>query len=470
MTDVRVIQNNGGQVVLGGAVVEEFSGKLRGQVVRAGAEGYDAARKVWNGMIDKRPALIARCAGTADVINAVNFARDNRLLVAVRGGGHSFSGHSTCDGGLVIDLSPMKALRVDPVARTAWAQPGVKWIDFDHETQAFGLATTGGTVSDTGIAGLTLGGGLGWLSSKYGLTVDNLAAADVVTADGSFLKASATENPDLFWGLRGGGGNFGVVTSFEYQLHPVGPTILGGMIVYPLSKAKQVLRFYREFGKAAPDELTIYAGCITPPDGDTVVVLICCYCGPLDKGEKVIGSIKSLGTPLQDMLGPIPYVAQQSLVDGGFPAGSYYYTKADFLSDLTDEAIEVVAEYAATKPSPLSGVLIQTARGAASRVAPDAMAFAHRAFPYAPVIVSQWLDPAKSEENIGWARAFWTALHTFAGAGVYVNDLGHDDEDRVRLAYGANYDRLAALKRKYDPDNLFRLNPNIKPALSAGVS
>jgi len=445
------------------AAVEKFRAVLRGRLLGADDDGYDEARKLWNGMFDRRPALIARCAGTADVISAVNFARENRLQVAVRGGAHSFPGHSVCDGGLVIDLSPMKGIRVDPVTRTARAQAGAKWIDFDHETQAFGLATTGGTASDTGIAGLTLGGGLGWLSSKYGLTVDNLISADVVLADGRFLTASATQNQDLFWGLRGGSGNFGVVTFFEYQLHAVGPTILGGMVVYPLGKAKEVLRFYREFSKAAPDELTIYAALLNPPDGDTVIALFCCYCVPLDKGEEVIRPLKSLGPPVQGMLGPIPYVAQQRIFDEGFPAGSYYYTKADFLADLTDEAIEVFAEYAATKPSPLSGVLVQTARGAATRVASDAMAFRHRTFPYAPLIVSQWLDAADSEENVGWARDFWRALQPFTGGGVYVNDLSHDDEDRIRVAYGANYDRLAALKKKYDPDNFFRLNPNIKP-------
>ena len=461
MVDQQVINAMG--ATLEEAVVQELKASLRGQLIRPGDDAYEEARKVWNGMFDRRPALIARCAGTADVMSAVNFARDNRLQVAVRGGGHSFPGHSVCDGGLVIDLSPMKGVRVDPAARTARAQPGAKWIDFDHETQAFGLATTGGTASDTGIAGLTLGGGLGWLSSKYGLTVDNLITADVVLADGRFLTASATENPDLFWGLRGGSGNLGVVTSFEYQLHAVGPTILGGMVAHPLGKAKEVLRFYREISKAAPDELTIYAAFINPPDSDTVVALFCCYCGPLDKGEEVIRPLRSFGPPVQDMLGPMPYVAQQRIFDGGFPAGSYYYTKADFLADLTDEAIEVFAEYVATKPSPLSGVLVQTACGAASRVASDAMAFPHRTFPYAPVIVSQWLDAADSEKNVGWARDFWGALHAFAGGGVYVNDLGQDDEDRVRIAYGANYKRLAALKTKYDSDNFFHLNPNIKP-------
>ena len=442
----------------------ELKAGLRGQLLSPGDEGYDRARKLWNGMFDRRPALIARCAGAADVIRAVSFARDNRLAVAVRGGGHSFPGHSVCDGGLVIDLSAMKAIRVDLRARTARAQAGVKWIEFDHETQAFGLATTGGTDGDTGIAGLTLGGGLGWLSSKYGLTVDNLVSADVVTAAGRLLTASATENQDLFWGLRGGSGNFGVVTSFEYQLHAVGPTILGGMVAYPLGRAKEVLRFYRQFAKAAPDDLTTYAAFVTPPGGETVSALFCCYCGPLDKGEEVIRPLRSLGSPVQDLLGPMPYVAQQRLFDGAFPAGSYYYAKAGSLADLTDEAIEVFAEYAATKPSPLSGVLVQTVCGAASRVASDATAFPHRGLPYAPVIVSQWLDAATSEKNIGWARDFWKALDPLAGGGVYVNDLSHDDADRVRTAYGANYERLAALKKAYDPDNLFRLNPNITPA------
>jgi FAD/FMN-containing dehydrogenase len=324
------------------------------------------------------------------------------------------------------------------------------------------LATSGGTVSDTGIAGLTLGGGLGWLSSKHGLTVDNLVSADVVTADGRLLTANASENPDLFWALRGGGGNFGIVTSFEYQLHGVGPTVVGGMVAYPLSQAKEVLRFYSDFTKTAPDELTTYAGFVTPPGADTVVALICCYCGPLDKGEEAVRPLKSLGTPVHDALGRLPFVAQQQIFDAGFPTGSNYYAKAASLGDLTDEAIEILIEHAATMPSPLSGMVIQTVFGAASRVAPDATAFRPRAFPYAPIIVSQWLDPAQTAENVAWARDCWGALHPFAG-GVYVNDLGENDEDRVPAAYGTNYQRLAALKKKYDPDNFFRLNPNIKP-------
>src|SRR5712692_5565926 len=294
---------DGGVPTIAGASIKEasvaaFKAGLRGQLLRPGDDNYDGARKIWNGMFDRRPALIARCAGTADVMSAVNFARDNGLPVAVRGGGHSFPGHSVCDGGLVIDLSQMRSIRVDPAARTARAQPGAKWIDFDHETQAFGLATTGGTASDTGIAGLTLGGGLGWLSSKHGLTVDNLLSADVVLADGRFVTASATEHADLFWGLRGGSGNFGVVTSFDYRLHVVGPTVVGGMVAYPLGKAKEVLRFYREFNEAAPDELTTYAAVVNPPGGETVVAVFCCYSGLVDKGEEVCRPLTALTPPV----------------------------------------------------------------------------------------------------------------------------------------------------------------------------
>ena len=444
------------------AAIDKFETGLRGLLLRPGSDAYEGARKLWNGMIDRKPALIARCAGTADIISSVSFAREHGLQVAVRGGGHSFPGHSTCDGGLVIDLSTMKGIRVDSAARLVRAQPGVKWIDFDHETQTFGLATSGGTVSDTGIAGLTLGGGLGFLSSKHGLTIDNLVSADIVTADGRLLTANAGEHPDLFWGLRGGGGNFGIVTSFEYRLHSVGPTVFGGMIAYPLSRARDVLRFYNDFTKTAPDELTTYAGFLTPPGGDTVVALICCYCGPLDKGEAVTRPFRSLATPVHDALGPLPYVMQQQIFDAGFPTGSYYYSKADSLTDLDAEVIDILIEYASNKPSSLSGIAIQTVFGAASRVASDATAFPHRTFPFAPIIVSQWLDPAQTAENVAWARDCWGALHPFAG-GVYVNDLGENDEERIPAAYGTNYQRLAALKKKYDPDNCFHLNPNIKP-------
>jgi hypothetical protein len=446
------------------AVVEEFKAGLRGRALRPGDDGYEEARRIWNGMFDRRPALIARCAGAADVVRSVNLARQHRVPLAVRGGGHSFPGHSVCDGGLVIDLSTMKGIRVDPEARIARAEGGVKWGEFDAETQAFGLATTGGTVSDTGIAGLTLGGGLGWLSSRHGLTVDNLVSADVVLADGRLVTASATQHADLFWGLRGGSGNFGVVTSFEYRLHPVGPVVVGGMIGYPLARAKEVLRFYRDFNATAPDELTAYAGFVTPPDGDTLVAVFCCHSGPLAEGERVVGPLRTFTPPLVDQLGPMPYLSLQRMVDDGFPPGGLYYTKGDFLADLSDAAIDVLARAAATKPSPASGVLVQTVRGAAARVPSEATAFPHRGLPYAPIIVSAWREAAETEANIAWARDLARALQAFGGGGAYVNDLGQDDAGRMRAAYGANYERLTALKKAYDPGNLFRLNPNITPA------
>jgi FAD/FMN-containing dehydrogenase len=462
MTDLGVSTATAARVAE--AVVDEFKAGLRGRVLRPGDEAYDEARRIWNGMFDRRPAAIVRCAGTADVVRAVNFAKQHRLPLAVRGGGHSFPGHSVCDDGLVIDLSPMKGIRVDPVARTARAEAGVKWLDLDHETQAFGLATTGGTASDTGIAGFTLGGGLGWLSSKHGLSVDNLMSADVVLADGRVVTASATEHADLFWGLRGGSGNFGVVTSFEYQLHVVGPTVLGGMVAYPLGKAKDALRFYREFNGAAPDELTTYAAFVTPPGSETVVALFCCYSGPVDKGEEIVRPLTIFGPPAQAQLGPMPYVALQRMLDDGLPAGSHYYATGQFLAELTDAAIDVFVEYAVTKPSPLSAVLVQTVRGAATRVPSDATAFAHRGLPYAPVIVSQWLEGPDADKNVAWTRGFGRTLRALGGEGVYVNDLGRDDADRVVAAYGPNYQRLALLKKKYDPGNLFHLNANIKPA------
>ena len=464
MTDRGVSTPAAAPARIANAVVDEFKGGLRGRVLRPGDTAYDEARRLWNGMFDRRPDTIVRCAGTADVMRAVSFARQHRLPLAVRGGGHSFPGHSVCDDGLVIDLSSMRGIRVDPITRTARAEAGVRWLDFDCESQAFGLATTGGTASDTGIAGLTLGGGLGWLSSKYGLTADNLISADVVLADGRFVTASATEHADLFWGLRGGSGNFGVVTSFEYRLHVVGATVLGGMVAYPLAKTRDVLRFYRDFNRAAPDDLTTYALFITPPGGDTVVALCCCYEGPLDKGEEVIRPLRTFGPPVHDQLGPMPYVTLQRMFDDAFPAGSSYYTKGNFLEDLSDAAIDVFAEYAATKPSPLSGVMVQTIRGAAGRVPSDATAFAHRRLPYAPVIVSQWRETADAEKNVAWTRDFGAALQALAGGGAYVNDLSYDDTARVRTAYGANFERLVTLKRTYDPANLFLLNPNISPA------
>jgi FAD/FMN-containing dehydrogenase len=446
------------------AIIEDFRNGLRGELLQPGDAGYDVARIVWNGMIDRRPALIVRCRGAADVIAAVNFAREHRLILAVRGGGHNVAGNAVCDGGLMIDLSLMKGIRVDPQAQAARAEPGVLWGELDCETQAFGLATTGGTISATGIAGLTLGGGVGWLSGKYGMAIDNLVSVDIVTADGALRHASETENPDLFWVVRGAGANFGVVTSFEYRLHPVGPMILGGLVLHPFAHAAEVLRFYRDFAASQPDELTTYAAVLTGPDGSRVIALAACYAGAVAEGERVLAPLKAHGTPLADMIGPIPYVAQQSMLDTAFPYGRQNYWKSTFVKRISDEAINAIVEFGADIPSPYSVIVIQDVHGAAARVSPTATAFSHRDAPHAIIALANWDDPADGERNIAWARGLFAAVEPHAVAAVYVNDLGHDESrERVASAYGANYERLAQLKAQYDPSNLFRMNQNIRP-------
>lgn len=437
---------------------------MRGSLLGPLDAGYHESRKVWNAMIDRRPALIARCATTEDVIAAVNFARAHGMLVSVRGGGHNVAGLAVCDGGLMIDLAPMQDVRVDPAARTARAGPGVTWAAFDRECQAFGLATVGGVVSTTGVAGLTLGGGQGWLTGKYGLSLDNLISADVVTADGQFVHASEDESPDLFWALRGAGANFGIVTSFEFQLHPVGPTVVGGMVVHPFGRAAEVLRFYREFAAGQPDELTTYAALMTGPDGLPIVALVACHAGDLDDGERAVEPLRQFGPPVVDMLGPMPYLAVQGMIGQGFPAGRLNYWKSCLLREIGDEAISALVEHVGRVPSPMSAVAIADCHGAYGRVGASATAYAHRDAPFDLVILSSWTRPADSEENISWTRALYDAIRPH-GAGVYVNDLDQDEApDRVRLAYGTNYDRLAALKRRYDPTNFFRMNQNIPPA------
>jgi FAD/FMN-containing dehydrogenase len=459
------------QHVISGTVVAEeavaaFKTTLRGALLRPGDDGYDAARTLWNAMIDKRPALIVRCAGVADVINAVNFARTYDLLVAVRGGGHNVAGNAVCDGGLMIDLSPMKSVHVDPVRRTARAEPGVTWREFDHETQAFGLATTGGVIPTTGIAGLTLGGGIGWLMGKHGLSCDNLLSVDVVTADGRLLKASATEHPDLFWGVRGGGGNFGVVTSFEYQLHAVGQ-VLGGMVIHPVERARDALKFYREFTRTAPDVLTSMAAFLTSPEGAPVVALVVCYNGPLAEGEKVLQPLRAFGPPAADHIGPMPYTALQGMLEAGFPPGLQNYWKSNFLKDLSDDAIAVMIDYFAQMPAPTSALVIEHIGGAVSRVGEDATAFTHRQAPYNLLIVGIWPNLADNDTNIRWVRQTWDAMQPFSSGAVYVNYLGQaadEGAERIKEAYGvAKYERLLALKKQYDPTNLFRLNQNINP-------
>jgi FAD/FMN-containing dehydrogenase len=441
---------------------EEFVG-FRGELITPDHAAYEERRRVWNAMIDKRPLVIARCTGAADVISAVNVARQRALPVAVRGGAHNIAGRATCDEGIVIDLSLMKGVRVDRAARTVRAEPGLRWLEFDRETQAFGLATTGGTVGDTGIAGLTLGGGFGWLAGKYGMTVDNLLSADVVTAAGELLVASADEHPDLFWALRGGSGNFGVVTSFEYRLHEVGPLITGGGVFHPFPAAVEVLRFYRDFLAQMPDEVTAYAFLLTTPDGP-VAGIAAAHCGALEDGERELAPLKRFGSPAQDMVGPIPYLAQQSMLDESMPPGLHNYWKSEFVAALDDALLETLVERYASVPSPRSAVFFGVINGVASRVVPDATAYPHRGGMLIG-LYSLWDDPAQTDENVAWTRETWTELRAFASGGVYVNELGEDEgDDRVRQAFGPNYDRLAQVKATYDPTNLFRLNANVPPA------
>ncbi len=436
---------------------------LRGALLTPAHSEYDGARKVFNAMIDKRPAAIARCTGAADVITCVNFAREHDLSVSVRGGGHGVAGKAVSEGGLMIDLSEMKGIRVDAARRTAHAQPGLRLGEFDRETQAFGLATTLGMISNTGIAGLTLGGGIGWLNGKHGLACDNLLSVDVVTADGRFLTASASENEDLFWGVRGGSGNFGIVTSFEYQLHTVGP-VLGGMVLHELSKAKDVLRFFDEFSQVCPDELSTCALCVTAPDGNRVIATAACYCGPLEEAERALKPLRTFGSPLADMIQPMKYAEMQSFFDAGLPPGQWHYWKSNFVRRLSQDAIETIMRHLATVPSPLTALFLQQMHGAASRVGQTETAFVHRRDQYDFIVPSIWTDPADSEKNIKWTRELWEAMQPFVEQTVYVNNLGEEGDERVRAAYGPNYDRLVSLKNKYDPTNFFRANQNIKPA------
>jgi FAD/FMN-containing dehydrogenase len=458
----------GSAPVIDQELIETLGASLSGPLLRPGDDGYETARELFNAMIDRRPALIARCTAPGDVVKAVRFAREQGLVVSVRGGGHNVTGNAVCDGGLMIDLSLMKGIRVDPAARTVRAQAGLTWREFDRECQAFGLATTGGAISSTGIAGLTLGGGFGWLGRSYGLACDNLISADVVLADGTIVTASAEEHADLFWGLRGGGGNFGVVTSFEYRLHPVGP-ILGGLLLYPLDRATEVLRVFRDFNASAPDASSVFAGLMTTPEGAQVLALIVCYNGPIEQGEALLQPLRERTAPMADLLGPMPYEQMQTLLDEGFPFGLQNYWKSEFLRGLPDEAIDQLIERFAATPSPLSAVVLEQFGGAYRRVAPDATAFGHRDWDYNLLIMSRWTDPADADRNIRWARELWDAMQPFAAGAVYVNYLegGQEGANRIRAAYGANYDRLVALKDRYDPTNFFRFNQNIRPSAQA---
>jgi FAD/FMN-containing dehydrogenase len=447
------------------ASIDALRASLGGSVLRPGDAGYDDARTIFNAMIDRHPALIAQCTTTGDVVKAVNFGREHGLLVSVRGGGHNVAGNAVCEGGLMIDLTPMKGIRVDAAAQTVRAQAGLTWRDFDRETQAFGLASTGGAISSTGIAGLTLGGGFGWLGRSYGMACDNLISADVVLADGSVVTASADEHADLFWGIRGGGGNFGIVTSFEFRLHEVGP-MLGGLLLFPFDRAKDVLRALRDFNQTTPDALSVFGGLLTSPEGDRLAACIVCYNGPVAEGDRLIQPLRERTSPLVDLVGPIRYEQMQTLLDEALPFGLQNYWKSEFLNGLPDEAIDILVDQFAQAPSPLTQIILEQFGGAYRRVAADENAFSHRDWDYNFVIVSRWTDPAEAERNIQWARGLWNAIQPYAAGVVYVNYLegGEEGAARIRSAYAQNYDRMVALKSKYDPTNFFRMNQNIQPA------
>ncbi|MGA7732012.1 MAG: FAD-binding oxidoreductase [Chloroflexia bacterium] len=460
------------EVHLGEETIQGLRAGLRGVLLRPEDEGYDAIRQVWNGRVDRKPALIARCAGVADVIAAVHFAREHRIELSVRGTGHNAAGYAVSDGGLMIDLSPMKGIRIDPARRTARVQPGVTWGEFDHEAQAFGLATTGGRISTVGVGGLTLGGGYGWLMRKCGLAIDNLLSVDVVTADGSFVTASEAENSDLFWGVRGGGGNFGIATSFEFRLHRIGPIVTGGMAFYPAAQAKEVLQFYREFMGNAPDELAaLFNFLFVPPApfvpphlrGVRVVAIAVCHFGSLEEAARDLAPLREIGPPLLERIKPRPYTAVQRMYDAAGEFGPHVYGRSGHLAGLGDNVVDILVDHAAQMTSPMSIVMISPLGGAVGRVGDEDTAFSYRQTAYDYAIDSVWTDPHDSDRHIAWTHDFWEALRPFS-KGVYVNELGDEGEPRVREAYSpATYQRLVALKKKYDPDNVFHLNQNIKP-------
>ena len=458
--------------------IERFEAGLHGDLIRPDDPDYDDARAVWNGMIDRRPALIARCAGVADVVDAVNFARETDLPLAVRGGGHNVAGTAVCDDGLVIDLSEMSAVRVDPEARTAWVEAGATWADLDHETQAFGLATPGGVVSDTGVAGLTLGGGIGHLRRKYGLSCDNLRSVELVAADGEFLTASAEENPELFWGLRGGGGNFGVVTGFEFELHPVGPEVATRLVFYPGDQLVEVLRSYREFVAGGPDEVStlVFAGEL--PDEELFpaelvhegkFAIMGCYAGPAAEGERELEPLREFAEPIADVGGTMPYVEFQQLLDEDYPDRLRYYWKSLYLDGLTDSAIDRIAYWAEAAPSPLSTVDVWQLGGAITDVGIEESAFAGRHAPFLLGVEANWEDPDEDEANVEWVRDCLADMRQFSDGSVYLNFPGffEESEDMIRTTFGPAYERLVDLKDEYDPTNLFSHNQNVAPSGAA---
>ncbi|MEX2497124.1 MAG: FAD-binding oxidoreductase [Woeseia sp.] len=453
----------------GGKTLEGLGAVLRGETLMPADGGYDSARQLWNGMIDKRPAAIARCGGVADVVNLVEYARENNHPISVRGGGHSVSGKAARDGAIMMDLSQMRAVRVDPVKKSARAEGGATWADFDHETLAFDLTCTGGTVSSTGIGGLTLGGGLGWLMRKHGLACDDLVSADVVTADARFLTASATENPDLFWALRGGGGNFGVVTSFEFGLHELEP-VIGGLAIYPQDKLEDMLHFFKEFTANAPDSVTTMAGVLygppgSPVEGQSAGWIGVCHSGPVNEGKRALSPIDSFATPALGSIAPLPYSSLQTMFDAGSPAGNRNYWRSNFMTDLHDDVIDIIhARTVDGLPNMQSLILIEHMGGAVARVGDHETAFSNRAAKYNVSVMNGWSDAADDAANIGWTRSFGDQLKAYATGAGYVNYMMDDESaERVRATYQANLERLREVKRKYDPDNFFNVNQNIAP-------
>lgn len=453
------------------ATIEAFIASVRGPVIRPNDASYDDARMVQNGLIDRRPGLIVQASGNADVIAAVNLAHEHGLLLSVRGGGHNVAGNAVNDGGIVIDLSRMTGVHVDPVERTARVQGGATWADLDRETQIFGLAAPGGVVSTTGVAGLTLHGGMGHLRRKYGLSIDNLLSVDIVTADGQLRHASAVEHADLFWAVRGAGSNFGVVTSFEFQLHPVGPTVMLAAPIYALADAPQVLRKWRSYLETAPDEVTtmpifwtVQPGFPEAVVGQEILIIAGVYAGPAEDGERIMQPLRELGIPILDLSAPDEYTHIQSGFDPFFPKGDLYYWKSTYIEEFSDEIIDHLCQLAATRPSPRTTMDVWPQVGAAMRVGPEETAFGRRP-PFLVAFESSWSNSEETNANIAWARNAYASMSRFSSSGIYLNfpGFGEEKDDLVRSAYGANYDRLVAIKRAYDPDNLFRMNINIAP-------
>jgi FAD/FMN-containing dehydrogenase len=472
MTELQFRGLKGETIALSTDILTALRPQLRGSLCLEDEAGYDEARTIWNAMIDRRPGAVVRCHGASDVIRAVRFARDNGLLVAVRGGGHNIAGNAVCEGGLLIDLSPMRSVRVDPTKRTARVEPGVTLGEFDKEAQAFGLATPLGINSTTGVAGLTLGGGFGWLSRKFGFTVDNLISADVVTADGELVQASAAENPDLFWAIRGGGGNFGVVTSFEFKLHPVGPEITAGLIVHPFAGARELLAGYREVAAAAPDELTVWVVLRKAPPlpflpaevhGNEILIFAVCYTGEPANAENALAPLRALGEPIADVIGVQPYAAWQTAFDPLLTPGAFNYWKSHNFTTLSDGLLDTLVDYVGTLPTAECEIFIGQVGGASNRIGADATAYPHRDANFVMNVHTRWRDRGDEPTAIKWAREFFAATAPHATGGVYVNFMPEDETERIPGAYGANYVRLAALKAKYDPGNLFRLNQNVQP-------